>query len=86
MRYLHFFSDHSVDKNIITPYQRVELLFAKSEILKWTITKIEEAVIQAHQSFKFSPARDKNGCYSQPRLRWIRFVIMKKIFVDDRKY
>lgn len=57
---------------MVTPFQKGELLFAKSEILTWTIDKLNDAVAQAGHSLKFSPAKDKNGCYSQSRLCWIR--------------
>jgi len=60
--------------NIGPPHQRMELILAKAEILRWTMTKLHEAVAQANHCFRFSPSRDKNGCYSQSRLRWIRLV------------
>lgn len=56
----------------------MELVLAKAEILRWTMDKLCEAVAQANRSARLSPGRDKYGCYSQPRLRWIRFAKMTR--------
>lgn len=59
-------------KSIVTPYQRAELLLAKSKILIWAVDKLKETIRQTSNSFRFAISKDKNGCYSQQKLCWIR--------------